>query len=479
MMADRPTLEADRTAHAPAVKSEAPAVLPASLPLPPGPRGSWLIGNGLALRRDQMGFFTRSQRQYGNAVSIGLGRAGRLFLYSSPEAVERILVTNASNYTSREINQPSMPFLGDGLLNIDGEFHRAQRALVQPSFSRRRVESYAGIMLGYTEDLLAAWRSDAVVDMHVEMQRLTLQIVARTLFGLDLAAESGELSSAFNRVISYDEGVGPLPRLRLNLPFTTYGRYVRAERYLDHEVTALVAARRAATGTAGADPTDPSDMLATLLMAGQGTDGLTDRLARDHAMTLLAAGHETTSNLLTFSFYLLSRNPKARGALQAELARVLAGRVPTVGDLPDLPYLDMVIKESLRLYPPAWVIGRRARDDDAVGGYRLPAGAFALMSQWVMHRMPELWPQPEAFMPERFLPPSEGGHHINPFAYFPFGGGPRTCIGMPFAQQEAKLILARILQRMTPELMPGQRLVLEPRVTLRPARGTRMRLLAA
>jgi cytochrome P450 len=448
----------------------------AGLPLPPGPKGRWLIGNGLALRRDQLGFFTRMQRQYGNAVSIGLGRAGNLYLYSAPAAIERILVVNAANYTSREVNQPSMPFLGDGLLNIDGEFHKAQRSLVQPSFGRRRVESYAEIMLHYTENLLARWQPDSVTDMHAEMQRLTLQIVARALFGLDLAAQSASLGMAFNQVIGYDEGAGMLPKIRLNLPFTAFGRFMRAQQMLDAKVFGLVAARRGALQAGGADP---HDILTTLLQASaedHAPEAFSDRLVRDHAMTLLAAGHETTSNLLTFTFYLLSRNPQERGRLQAELRRVLGGRLPTVEDLPHLPYLDMVVKESLRLFPPAWVIGRRAREDDALVGHRLPAGSFALLSQWVVHRIPEFWPEAERFMPERFLPPSEGGHAINPFAYFPFGGGPRTCIGMPFAQQEAKLILATILQRFEPDLVPGQRLVLEPRVTLRPARGTRMRL---
>lgn len=452
------TEEKPQTSRTPA-PGPAPAPEPPARDLPPGPKGRWLVGNGLDLRRDQMGFFTRMQREHGNAVTINLGRGGRLFLFSAPEAIERILVVNAANYTSREVNLPSMPFLGDGLLNIDGDFHHAQRALVQPALSRRRVESYADVMLGYTETMLAAWAADQVVDMHLAMQQLTLRIVARALFGVDLADASGPFGRAFNAILDYDEDHGLLPKLRLDLPFTAYGRYQRARRFLDREIFALVAARHQVAA---------EDVMTTLLQTG-----LQDRQVRDHTITLLAAGHETTSNLLTFTFHLLSRNPAQRGALQAELARVLAGRRPSLADLPDLPLLDMVIKESLRLYPPAWVIGRRARADDAVLGHRLPAGAFALMSQWVVHRRPDLWPHADEFLPERFTQP------VSPFAYFPFGGGPRTCIGMPFAQQEAKLILAAILQRYVPELVPGQRLVLEPRVTLRPAGGTYMRLLQA
>lgn len=459
-MPDWTAVEEKRPDGRPPQPAPRPAPPPGGPLLPPGPRGRWLVGNGLALRRDQMGFFTRMQRQYGNAVTIGLGRGGHLFLFSAPEAIERILVVNAANYTSRELNQPSMPFLGDGLLNIDGDFHRAQRALVQPSLSRRRVESYAGVMLGYTEDMLARWRADQVVDMHLEMQQLTLRIVARALFGLDLADASGPFGRAFNEIVGYDEGSGMLPKVRLDVPFTPYGRYQRARRFLDREIFGLVASRHAAAVA--------EDIMTTLVRTG-----LEDRQIRDHTITLLAAGHETTSNLLTFTFRLLSRNPGQRDALRAELTRVLGGRAPTLETLPDLPLLDMVVKESLRLYPPAWIIGRRAKDDDALLGYRLPAGAFALMSQWVVHRMPDLWPRPEEFLPERFAQP------VSPFAYFPFGGGPRTCIGMPFAQQEAKLILASILQRFVPELVPGQRLVLEPRVTLRPAKGTRMRLVSA
>lgn len=439
---------------------------------PPGPRGLPLVGNAPAFRRDQLGFLRRVQRAYGDAATVSFGRLGGFYLFSAPTAVERLLVSQAGNYTVREVNHATMPFLGDGLLNIDGEGHRRQRALVQPGFGRRRVEAYADTMLGYTEDLLARWGDGLVVQMHDEMRHLTLRIVARALLGLELPGDGAAFGRAFHDIINYGED-NPfmIPSLRLNLPFTAWGRFLRGQAFLNARVFGAISERRAAG-------VDTGDVLSTLVQAGQGgaagSGALDDRLARDHVMTFLAAGHETTSNALTFTFHLLARNPGQRDRLLAELRANLGGRVPALDDLPRLPYLEAVVKESLRLYPPAWIMGRRAARDDVVLGYRLPAGAMALISQWVIHRLPQYWPEPERFLPERWLPGE--GQRVVPYSYFPFGGGARTCIGMPFALQEAHLILATILQRFVPEALPGRRLALQPRVTLRPVAGTRMRL---
>lgn len=434
--------------------------------LPPGPGGWPLVGIGPAYRVDQLGFFTRMQRRYGDAVTLPLGGRRRLFLFSSPEAVEHLLVTHAANYRSGDFNRVAMEFLGDGLLSLDGEAHRRERALVQPAFARRRVEAYAEAMLGHTESLLTAWRPGQVVCMHAEMQRLTLGIAAQAFFGLDLRQDSAAFGEAFSRIIEYRPlNVLGIPRLRWNVALSPYGRMRRAWAFLDREVVARIADRRRAPV--------PGDIISDLIAAG-----MHDQQVRDHAMTLLAAGHETTANALTFTFTLLSQHTSIRQRLLQELAAELAGADPGPDDLVRLRFLDLVTREALRLYPPAWTIGRRANAEDTIGGWRLPAGGFALASQWVMHRHPRYWPEPLRFHPERWLPPSEGGQTVIPFTYFPFGGGPRTCIGMPFAQQELKLILVKVLQRFVPERLPGQRLVLEPHVTLRPVRGTDMRLLA-
>lgn len=370
-----------------------------------------------------------------------------------------------SKYRSRDINRPALEFLGDGLLNIDGDTHRRERALVQPAFSRRHVEAYAATMLGHTDSLLRGWGAGAVVSMHAEMQRLTLGIAAQAFFGLDLRRESAAFGAAFSRIIGYRAiHVLGMRRLRWNVPVTAHGRMERARAFLDAEIYARIAERRRAPV--------PGDIISDLLGAG-----MDDRQVRDHAMTLLAAGHETTANALAFTFYLLSQNREPRQRLLDELGAELGGAPPRLEDLPRLRHLDLVTRESLRVYPPVWTIGRRAAADDTIADRPIPAGAFALASQWVIHHLPRFGPQPLVFHPERLRPPQQGGQPITPFAYFPFGGGPRTCIGMPLPQQGLKLILAHVLQRFVPELAAGQRLALKPRVTLRPVRGTRMRLL--
>jgi cytochrome P450 len=467
------------TATPPAVPAAEPE--PKGGGLPPGPGTGWLPWNAYAFRRDQLGFLTRLVRRFGTMVTLDLTRRSRLFVFAAPEAVGHVLVENARNFTSREVNYPSMPFLGDGLLNIDGAVHAQQRAMIQPAFGRRRVEGYADVMCAYGEECLRRWRPGQVLDVHAEMQRLTLRIVAKALFDVDIASQGLEaFGRAFDAVVTFRERPGLLPALRLDVPWTAYGRMRRGERFLDAFVFELIDRRRA-------EGVDRGDVLSVLLRPQAGTGGSEGGVlgtaagwnggqVRDHVMTLLAAGHETTANALTFALYLLAHHPRERARLQAELRRELGGRTPTVEDLARLPYLEMVVKESLRLFPPAWIIGRRARGPYQLLGYRFPEGSFCVMSQWVTHRLPELWPEPERFRPERWAPPEQGGQHIVPFSYFPFGAGPRTCIGMPFALQEARLLLAMILQRFTPEPVGGRRLVLQPLVTLRPRGGMPLRL---
>lgn len=431
---------------------------------PPGPRGWPIVGVGPAYRMDPLSFLTRMQRQFGDIVALPMGSRRHLFFLSDPAYVEQLLVANASNYHSRDINRSAMEFLGDGLLNIDGETHRHDRTLVQPSFSRRQVESYATIMLDHTDTMLARWKPSTVVSFRHEMQRLTLGIAAQAFFGLDLRHESAAFGNAFSRIIRYRPlTVIGVRRPRWDLPITAYGQMQRARAFLDKQIYARIAERR--------QQPIPGDIISSLVQAG-----MRDEQVRDHAMTFLAAGHETTANALAFAFYLFSTHATASTPLLEELATELGKRDVGLDDLPRLPTLDRFTRESLRLYPPAWIIGRRAVADDTMGRFPLPARSFVIASQWVMHRMPRYWPAPLAFLPDRWLPPEQGGQTIVPYTYFPFGGGPRTCIGMPFAQQELRLILARILQHFAPELVPGQRLVLEPHVTLRPLRGTRMRL---
>lgn len=433
---------------------------------PPGPEALPGVGNVLQFRRDQLAFMTGLQRSYGRAATFRLARLP-VVAFFRPEAVRSCLVDNARNFTSGEFNAQLRTLLGDGLLTSDGEQHRRQRRMIQPAFHKRRVESYAQTIVEHTEELLGEWRPGDAMDLAIELQRLTLRIVAKALFNLELRAESGELGQQFTAVIENPVGLPWSWRsLPIDLPITPYGRHMRAHRTLDEFVFALIARRRAEGGDGG-------DVLSMLLAARDDEGlGLTDTEIRDQTMTLLAAGHETTANALSWTFYLLSKHPDARARLVEQLHDVLGGRRPEVKDLAALTYLDQVVKESMRLYPPAWTLGRRAVSDFELDGYRLPAGTVVMFSQWVIHRLTDIWGDPERFRPERFEPAAERA--IPPYAYFPFGGGPRMCIGMPFANLEARLVLATVLQRYAPNVEQGHPVVPQPRITLRPRYGVRV-----
>jgi cytochrome P450 len=445
--------------------------------LPPGPERLPLVGNLLQFRRDQLAFVTGLQRSYGRAATFYLANLP-VVMFFRPEAVRAILVEQARNFTNGEFVGELKGVLGEGLLTTDGDVHRRQRRMVQPAFHKRRVEGYAEVMVAHTQQMLDAWQPGATIDLAAAMQGLTLRIVAKALFNVDLRAEQTDLGRAFTGVIENPVGhAWSLRGLPINLPITPYGKHQRALHALDQFVYTLISRRRA-------EGTDTGDVLSMLLAARDdetagdsgAEDGasLSDREIRDQAMTLFAAGHETTSNALSWTFYLLARHPRERARLVAELRDVLGGRAPTVDDLARLPYLDQVVKESMRLYPPAWTQGRRAIAPFELEGYSLPAGQIVMFSQWVIHRLPDLWGDPDAFRPERFAPEAE--QRIPPYAYFPFGGGPRMCIGMPFANLEARLLLATMLQRYVPNLEPGFPVVPQPRITLRLRHGLRMTL---
>lgn len=448
--------------------SEAPQ--PASVyNYPYGPRPKPVVGSALDFNRGPLKFVTDLHNTYGKAATIHLMGDLSIVLFFTPAAVRHILTENPRNFTSREFNFSLHRLLGDGLLTIDGDFHRRQRRLVQPAFHKKRIESYAAIMTQHTEEMLATWRKGETRNIAAEMQQLTLRIVAKTLFNVDLKNESGALGKAFTDVITFpsERRLNWKNLLRIDTPLTPYGRYTRGITTLDRAIYAIIAARRA-------DKHDAGDML-SMMLAAQDEDGtiMTDKQIRDETMTFFSAGHETTANALAWTWYLLAENPAAAAKLHTELKTVLAGRAPTVDDLANLPYTDMVIKEAMRLYPPAWAIGRRARRDCEIEGYHLPAGQVVMLSQWVLHRAPEIWGADVLdFKPERFDPahPQE----VPQFAYFPFGGGPRMCIGMPFAQMEARLLLATIAQHFDPRLVAGFPVVPKPMITLRPKYGVKM-----
>ena len=433
--------------------------------LPPGPRPLPVFGNLLSFRSDQLGYLQKLQQTYGDMATFYAGRTP-IVLFFRPEHVRYVLTENPRNFTSREMTENLRELIGDGLLTIDGETHRQQRRMVQPAFHKRRVESYADIMVKHTLEMLETWQEGERMDVSHAMQGLTLRIVAKCLFNIDLSSSVGNLGSSFNAMIGNPASlVEGFLGLRIDKPFTSYGRRMAAKRTLDMFIYKLIEQRRT-------EEQDVGDVLSMLLTTHDEEHTLTDTQIRDHIMTFVAAGHETTSLALTWTFYLLSEYPAVCEKLLDELQSVLGGHTPTIDNIGTLPYLEWVLNESMRLYPPAWTQGRRAIDAFELDGHHFPAGTMLMFSQWVMHRLPDIWEASTEFRPERWDPVS--GQKVPPWAYFPFGGGPRICIGMPFAQLEAKLLLATILQQYRLQLVPGYRLQLSPLITLRAKHGMPM-----
>jgi cytochrome P450 len=380
------------------------------------------------------------------------------------------LVTRADHFHKGRALQRSKRLLGEGLLTSEGEHHRRQRRLAQPAFHRKRIESYGAAMVDYAARDSARWRDGETLDMTQEMMRLTLAIVGKTLFDAEVESEADEIGVALTELLElFQMLLLPYSEYLERLPLPANRRFTRARAKLDAVIYRIIDERRAG----GADR---GDLLSMLLLAqdeeGAG-GGMTDEQLRDEALTIFLAGHETTANALAWTWYLLSQNPDAEAKLHAELDAVLAGgRLPTVEDLPQLRYTEMVLAESMRLYPPAWTIGRLAVREYAVGDYVAAEGTLVLVSQYVMHRDPRFFPEPLRFDPERWTP--EAKEARPPYAYFPFGGGARRCIGEGFAWMEGTLIIAAIARRWRMRLVPDHPVVTHPRMTLRAKHGIRM-----
>ena len=405
-------------------------------------------------------------RRYGDVVYIPLGRQ-HIYCISHPDAIRDVLVTHQNKFKKSRMLERARVLLGDGLLTSEGEHHRRQRRLVQPAFHRDRLAGYGAVMVERTAIVRDRWQSGQPFDVLQEMMRLTLAIVAKTLFSTDVDSEADEIGAALSEVFGLFEIIlMPFSEILEKLPLPSVRRFKRARQRLDETIYRLIAERRA-------NPRDTGDLLSMLLLASdeEGSGGMSDVQVRDEALTLFLAGHETTANALTWAWYLLSQNPEAEATFHAELDRVLAGRLPCVEDLPQLRYTESVFAEALRLYPPAWGIGRRALEDFQVGEFLIPARSVVLMSPYVVHRDPRWFADPIVFRPERWL--TEDASRPK-FAYFPFGGGARVCIGERFAWMEGKLLLAAIGQRWRLRLEAGHRVETHARITLRPKHGMRM-----
>jgi len=449
--------------------------------LPPGPRGWPILGMLLAVKHDPIGVFMSAAKEFGDVSYFKIGPR-RGFLITNPDDVRHVLQDNARNYHKSPLYDKLRTVLGNGLLTSEDDFWLRQRRIAQPAFHRQRMAALAGVMAEAARDAAARWQPLAstgrTVDVDEEMMRLTRTVVLRTLLGADLGPFTSRIDQSWTIV---NEHIGEsFWSLGFDtLPTPKYRRFLAARAVLRAAVDHVIAERRRKPAGNHGDPGDPgddvgADLLSLLMSARDEETGeaMSDEQLRVEVTTFLLAGQETTSLALTWTWYLLSQNPAVRERLEAELDRVLDGRPPEYSDLANLPYLRMVVDESMRLYPPAWGFSRQAMGDDQLGGFRLPRGWLAFVIPYVLHRLPAYWQDPETFDPDRFLP--ERSANRPKFAFIPFGAGPRRCIGDQFALIETQLSVAAFAQQYRLHLQPGHKVDPWPLITLRPRFGMPM-----
>ena len=442
----------------------------------PGPRGHWFWGSIQERRQSPLQLFLRTHQEYGDFVRLRMGPTISLLSVTSPELIKHVLVDHADKYGKPSgLVRDAWPVLGNGLFTSSGDFWKRQRRLMPPAFHRERLAALAGSMVEATQQMLAHWRArpspSTPLDVSAEMMHLTMGIVGRALFSTDVSGTANRIGPALT--VALAETNHRILSLGLYAPDfipTARNRVFRqALDTLDSVIFDIISRRRAGQ-------TQGDDLLATLMAAQDADTGerMTDAQLRDEAMTLFLAGHETTANALSWMWHLLAQHPEVEARARAEVERVLGGRAPTAQDIPQLRYLTQVFEETMRLYPPAWIIARQPVKEDVLAGVQLPASprVIVVVPAYALHRNPRLWPDPERFDPERFSPEQSAGRPR--MAYLPFGGGQRLCIGNSFALMEATLITAQVLQHFRLRAVPGHSVEPEPLVTLRPKGGLPM-----
>ncbi len=434
----------------------------------PKPREIPWIGSVHRRFRSPLNFFVELRREFGDAARFRIFNE-RFLLLNDPAAVGEVLVTKQDSFRKGRALEGARLFLGDSLLVSEGPEHTRQRRLIQPAFHRGRIAGYAQVMA----EKAAAWRdarqAGEEIDAAQEMNHLTLDVVGETLFGSQVGGQAQEIAAALSEIVeNFGRMLLPFWKLMRHLPTPRNRRLAQAQRRLDGIILNLIAQRRA-------ENRDRGDLLSMLLAAEDAEHPekrLTDREIRDQALTLFLAGHETTANALAWTWHVLAQHEPARQRMKKELDEVLGdGRLPGLEDMPRLRYTTAVLSEAMRLFPPVWVVGRRAVEDVTIGGIAVPRRTIVIMSQYVIHRDARFWPEAERFLPERWLTDAP---ERPKFAYFPFGGGGRVCIGESFAWAEGVLMLAVMARRWRLEPVAGHPVEFNPTVTLRPKRGLRM-----
>jgi cytochrome P450 len=434
---------------------------------PPGPSEvlkRWSFG---PLNNNPLEYFTGIAREYGDIAGLRILNFKTIFI-NHPDLIEEVLVTNARLYTKGRVLRANRHVFGEGLLTSEGDFWLRQRRLTQPAFHRARIASYAATMVEYAQRMMDGWRSGEERDVHREMLRLTLQIVGKTLFDADVERDAQEVGKSLELLLEIGANFRRTIFVPHWLPTPANLRVKREVAQIEKILYRIISERRASGRDAG-------DLL-SMLLAAQDEDGsrMTDKQLRDETITLFLAGHETTASTLSWTWWLLAQNPAAEAKLHQELDDVLGDRPPTIDDLSKLVYAGHVITESLRLYPAAWGLARLAVEDHETAGYPVTKGMGVTMAQWVVHRDPRWYDAPEEFRPERWE--NDLLKRLPRFAYFPFGGGPRQCIGNTFALMEATLILATIARKFRFRLVPNHTVAPLASITLRPRHGVHVKL---
>jgi cytochrome P450 len=431
----------------------------------PGPKSRFPMVDWLQFARNPLDFLAQCAHKYGDIVDLTLP-VGRVCLISHPDYIERMLVTHRHDFKKGRFFDLLRPMMGNGLVNSDGEFWLCQHRIVQPAFHRSRINTYAKVMVAYTERMLLGWHDGDLLDVQWEMTSLIMSIIARLLFDTDI---TNRATTAKVLEICLEEFTARLKnpvQLPESIPTPSNLRYRWAIQRLDQLIQEVITQHRATNHDSG-------DLLSMLLQA-RDEDGkqMDDRQLRDELVTLFIAGRETTAQTLVWAWYLLSQYPDVETRLLEELHSVLGGRAPTIEDLPSLRYTEMVIKETLRLYPVNWLLARETVRDIEMGGYHIPVNRQVWATQWIVHYNPHYYESPHMFKPERWERETE--KNLPKYAYLPFGAGPRVCIGNTFATTELILLLATIAQKFKLELVMGQRVVADLQATISPKYGMKM-----
>ena len=436
---------------------------------PPSPKAGFLGGHFIKFRRRPTEFLEEAAN-LGDVTRFKLGGQFAFFL-NHPDLIRDLLVVSADKFIKGRALQRSKRLLGEGLLTSEGAAHLRQRRMIQPAFHRQRIAEYAKAMVFYGEQMAGVWKDGETLDIDREMMRLTLQIVGKTLFNSDVNDEADQVGKSMTTLIElFNYLMIPFSEWLEKLPLPQSRRFNHARDTLNSIIYKIINERRASGEDAG-------DLLSMLLMAQdeETGNGMTDEQIRDECLTLFLAGHETTANALTFTFYLLSQNPQVAENLHKELDEVLSGRSPSIEDYSKLKYTEAVLAETMRLYPPAWAIGRLAIEDHEFSGFEIPKKSLVLISPYITQRDARFWENADNFIPERWFSQSvkEAGQK---FIYFPFSRGVRSCIGESFAWTEGVLLIAILAQKWNFCLMPEQKIALNPLMTLRPKYGMKMQI---